>query len=302
MQRRSAQPLVDPKRCSRTGPFAAGCAIVGLQNLAMYALLFQLPYLLDLLYQWPDRSRSGHYMTAFMVSMMGASLVGGRVAEKAGVLGDVPVRIAARGGGLCAGFRCWRRARTRSTSSAALVLGGAGLGLANGPSQSAAIGERGSRDERPRLRRAVHLPLPRRRRRHLVACAACCRRRRLRLRLPTTTRRSSSLPSRWCSRPSPRRAFPRGARTPDGWPRRRCGTLFDPTCPRSRRRPRPGCSLEAPGRVAARRRQPLAVVEFCVLRAGRNGRCGAAAVPRDRVPRVRLCKAPVAHLDRAPAF
>jgi MFS family permease len=136
MQRRSAQPLVDPALFSNRA-FAAGCAIVGLQNLAMYALLFQLPYLLDLLYQ-AGPEESGHYMTAFMVSMMGASLAGGRVAEKAGVLGTCLC-----GSLLAAGGYAWLSMLAPGKDAlhvvGALVLGGAGLGLANGPSQSAAI-------------------------------------------------------------------------------------------------------------------------------------------------------------------
>ena len=50
----------------------------------MYALLFQLPYLLKLLYQWGPE-QSGHFMTAFMVSMMAASDSAGGLAEAIGV-------------------------------------------------------------------------------------------------------------------------------------------------------------------------------------------------------------------------
>jgi nitrate/nitrite transporter NarK len=135
-QGNSARPLIDLKLFSDRA-FSAGCAIVGLQNLAMYALLFQLPYLLKLLYEWGPE-QSGHYMTTFMVSMMAGSMLGGRMAEKAGV------RATCVAGALIAasGF-AWLSmlAPGKDTLHVALglVLGGSGLGLANGPSQSAAM-------------------------------------------------------------------------------------------------------------------------------------------------------------------
>ncbi len=56
--------------------------MVALQNLGMYALLFQLPYLLRLLYQW-GLQQSGPFMTVFMVSNMAASALGGLAAARA---------------------------------------------------------------------------------------------------------------------------------------------------------------------------------------------------------------------------
>jgi MFS family permease len=118
--------------------FAAGCAMVGLLNLGMYTLLFELPYLLQLLYQW-GADRSGTYMTGFMVSMMAGSALGGRVAEIIGPRG------ACLAGSLCsaAGFGVLSLLSPSSSGDlqaiSALVLAGAGLGLANGPSQSAAL-------------------------------------------------------------------------------------------------------------------------------------------------------------------
>jgi MFS family permease len=136
-ERRTPGPVVDLTLFARRS-FAAGCAMVGLQNLGMYALLFQLPYLLKLLYQWgPDHA--GPFMTSFMVAMMGASALGGRIAEKVGVKATCLAGSLMSLGGmlllsaLTAG-EDWHRIM------GALVLGGAGLGLANGPSQSAALG------------------------------------------------------------------------------------------------------------------------------------------------------------------
>jgi MFS family permease len=133
---RTPHPLMNLKLFSDRS-FAAGCAMVGLQNLGMYALLFQLPYLLKLLYQWGPE-RSGHFMTAFMVSMMAASVLGGRVAETVGVR-----TTCVTGSLISAAGLYWLSNLTPDENElhimAGLVLGGAGLGLANGPSQSAAM-------------------------------------------------------------------------------------------------------------------------------------------------------------------
>lgn len=117
--------------------FAAGCALVALQNLGMYALLFQLPYLLKLLYHWGPE-QSGHFMTAFMFSMMAASALGGRVAEAIGVRATCVAGSLISVAGLY-----WLSILTPAKHEmhivAGLVLGGVGLGLANGPAQSAAM-------------------------------------------------------------------------------------------------------------------------------------------------------------------
>jgi EmrB/QacA subfamily drug resistance transporter len=135
-QSKSPQPLIDLKLFADRS-FSAGCAIIALLNLSMYALLFQLPYLLKLLYQWGPE-QSGHYMTTFMVSMMAASLVGGRVAEKIGV------KITCVAGSLVAAAGlAWLSTLVPGEApwhvAVGLVLGGGGLGLTNGPSQSAAM-------------------------------------------------------------------------------------------------------------------------------------------------------------------
>ena len=117
--------------------FAAGCAIVALLNLGMYTLLFELPFLLQLLYQWGPE-RSGSLMTAFMASMMAGSALGGRLAEVIGT------RNACLSGSLLAAAGFGSLAFLSSEGGAppalvGLVLAGAGLGLANGPASAVAI-------------------------------------------------------------------------------------------------------------------------------------------------------------------
>jgi EmrB/QacA subfamily drug resistance transporter len=135
-EKKTPHPLMDLRLFSHRS-FAAGCAMVGLQNLGMYALLFQLPYLLKLLYQWGPE-RSGPYMTTFMVSMMAASMMGGRVAEKAGVRATCIAGSLISVGGLY-----WLSLLIPGEDGlriiGGLVLGGVGLGIANGPAQSAAM-------------------------------------------------------------------------------------------------------------------------------------------------------------------
>lgn len=119
-------------------PFVAGCAMVALQNLAMYALLFQLPFFLSLLYQW-RAERAGYFMTAFMVSMMAGSALGGRVAEAFGVRTTCVMGSLASMVGMY-GLSLAGAGSHEALVIAALVFGGGGLGLANGPTQSAALG------------------------------------------------------------------------------------------------------------------------------------------------------------------
>ena len=117
--------------------FLAGCAMVALLNLGMYTLLFELPFLLQLLYQWGP-GRSGQFMTVFMLSMMVGSAAGGRFAEFAGA------RAACLAGSLvsAAGVgSLWFLAPGSGelALAAGLLMAGAGVGLANGPSNSAAL-------------------------------------------------------------------------------------------------------------------------------------------------------------------
>ena len=136
-QRRASANLLGNLALFSQRSFAAGCAIVALLNLGMYTLLFELPYLLQALYQ-SGPERSGQFMTAFMASMMAGSALGGRTAELIGaraacasgsllaVAGFGSLALLAPGAGALPAIAC-------------LVAGGAGLGFANGPANAAAI-------------------------------------------------------------------------------------------------------------------------------------------------------------------
>jgi MFS family permease len=125
---RASDPVLDVRLFARA-PFAAGSAIVGLQNLAMYAMLFLLPFFLA------DRgaARTGRTLLLFTLSMVLAAPIGGRLSDAIGA------RIVAFAGAIL------------STAGAALfiaegellasvVLMGAGIGMSSAPAQASALG------------------------------------------------------------------------------------------------------------------------------------------------------------------
>ena len=117
--------------------FAAGAAVVGLQNLAMYALMFQIPFLFRLL---PGASgpQVGFAIMILAATMAITSPLGGWIAEWAGVR-----RVVFAGGLLGAlGMAALTRVGTSFSLvdvGARLLLVGLGLGLSTGPSQAAAL-------------------------------------------------------------------------------------------------------------------------------------------------------------------
>lgn len=131
--RRAADPLFDLS-LFRARPFIAGSSIVGLQNFAMYAVLFLVPFLLTRI------GRESGYVGAILLAMTGAMVVsspiGGRCSDAFG-----PVITATFGALLAAtGAVAFILGDMQATSLvASLVMLGAGLGLATSPSQAAAL-------------------------------------------------------------------------------------------------------------------------------------------------------------------
>ena len=120
----------------RSGGFAAGAAIIALQNLAMYALMFQIPFLFRAT-TGPDERQIGFAIMALAATMALSSPVGGWLAERVGVR-----RIAFAGGMLGAiGIAALTMLDAYSFSTVAgwVVLVGAGIGISTGPSQAAAL-------------------------------------------------------------------------------------------------------------------------------------------------------------------
>ncbi len=81
-ERRAANPVIDPALFRRRA-FAAGVSVIGLQNLAMYALLFELPIILGRAWR-ADPAESGRTLMWLTLAMVAGSLGGGRVAGKLG--------------------------------------------------------------------------------------------------------------------------------------------------------------------------------------------------------------------------
>jgi MFS family permease len=125
---RTDDPVLDVRLFTRA-PFAAGSSIVGLQNLAMYAMLFLLPFYLA------DRgaARTGRTLLLFTLSMVLASPIGGRLSDAVGA------RIVANAGALIAtaGAALFI---AQGELVASVILMGTGIGISTSPSQASALG------------------------------------------------------------------------------------------------------------------------------------------------------------------
>lgn len=134
---RVASPVVD-LRLFRSAAFRAGGLIVGLQNLAMYALLFQLPIFFSQV-RAIDAGEIGRTLLAMTLAMMVASMAGGRLSEKLGARLQVTLGSLLALAGLW-WFRDFNGIHTPLDVLPGLVLIGLGLGLSSAPSQAAAMG------------------------------------------------------------------------------------------------------------------------------------------------------------------
>ena len=128
---RAADPVLDV-RLFRHVPFAAGGAMVALQNLAMYSMLFLLPFFLAQGGGAP--SRTGGMLLFFTAAMVLASPIGGRLSDAIGA------RIVAFSGAIIAtsGAALFVIAGEASLIPTLIVMG-AGIGISGSPSQAAAL-------------------------------------------------------------------------------------------------------------------------------------------------------------------
>lgn len=129
-------PLID-LRLFRSSPFVIGGTIIGLHNLGMYALLFQLPFLLQQWYQL-DPGEIGQILLVMMIFMVFLAPVGGRMADRFGVRNTVLC-------GLCFSVVGMTMLLLTADSTElvwmliGLALVGGGIGMVTGPAQSAAL-------------------------------------------------------------------------------------------------------------------------------------------------------------------
>ncbi len=128
-ERRASDPVLDVRLFTRAA-FAAGSSIVALQNLAMYAMLFLLPFFLA--QRGAPPASTGRMLLLFTAGMVLASPIGGRLSDASGP------RIIAFAGAVIAtsGATLFVAGGSLLTS---LILMGVGIGVATSPSQAAAL-------------------------------------------------------------------------------------------------------------------------------------------------------------------
>jgi len=126
---RADDPVLDVRLFTRPA-FAAGSAIVGLQNLAMYAMLFLLPFFLASSGSGP--AAAGRKLLLFTLSMVVASPVGGRLSDAIGArtVGVAGALLATSGAALFV---------SSGELFASIILMGLGIGVSTGPSQASAL-------------------------------------------------------------------------------------------------------------------------------------------------------------------
>ena len=135
-ERRTPDPLID-LQLFRHIPFVIGGAVVGLQNLGMYALLFQLPFLLIGLYQL-DPVAIGQILLTMTIFMVLFSSIGGRMAELLGARTTVLSGLFISLIGMIM-LLATAGSATLWWMSISLAWVGGGIGMVMGPAQAAAL-------------------------------------------------------------------------------------------------------------------------------------------------------------------
>ena len=135
-ERRVEAPVMDLSLFTRRS-FAAGNTVVGLQNLAMYSLLFQLPIFFEQV-RGIASGTTGRALIGMMVAMVVFAPVGGRLTERLGarVVAFTGCLVSLAGAIMLADFS---KLASPRDALPGLILVGTGLGLATSPSQSAAM-------------------------------------------------------------------------------------------------------------------------------------------------------------------
>lgn len=123
---RASDPVLDVHLFTRPA-FAAGSAIVALQNLAMYAMLFLLPFFLA-----KNPADTGRVLLLFTAGMVVVAPFGGRLSDAIGA------RIVSLSGGLLAAAGAAMFVLGHDLV-ASLTMMGAGIGMATSPAQAAAM-------------------------------------------------------------------------------------------------------------------------------------------------------------------
>lgn len=133
---RVAAPVIDFALFKRAAFFAGGSTIA-LQNLAMYAMLFQLPIFFDKV-RGLEHGAIGPALLALTLAMVAASMIGGRLSERIGARAQVLAGSLLALGGLWF-LHDFGAVQTPADTVAGLLLMGIGIGLSSPPAQAAAM-------------------------------------------------------------------------------------------------------------------------------------------------------------------
>ena len=139
-ERRVAEPVID-FALFRNRVFVAGCSIVALHKLSMYALLFQLPIFFDRV-RGVGAAAVGVSLAGLMLAMVVLSPIGGRLSDVVGsrITAGVGSGLTLLGFLMVSDFGALR---TPGDAVVALVVMGAGIGLSTAPTQSSTMGAAG---------------------------------------------------------------------------------------------------------------------------------------------------------------
>lgn len=131
---RAADPVIDLRLFSRRA-FTAGTCIVGLQNFAMYALLFELPLVFSHVFD-ATPAQSGQTLLALTLTMVLGSTAGGHAATR---LGHRRAAMVGTSVALAGGCLLLLPLRSLSSCVPALLLLGLGLGLSTPAANAASM-------------------------------------------------------------------------------------------------------------------------------------------------------------------
>jgi MFS family permease len=142
-ERRVEEPVVDLSLFLQP-TFAAASAVMAMQNLAMYALLFQLPIFFEQ-HRGVESGTTGRIIIGMMIAMVVCSPLGGRLSEWVGsrATAFVGTLVSLAGLYLLSDFEALA---APGDALVGLVLMGGGLGLSSAPSQAAAMSAVGRSD------------------------------------------------------------------------------------------------------------------------------------------------------------
>jgi EmrB/QacA subfamily drug resistance transporter len=136
-ERRAADPVV-AFRLFKNVHFTAGTLVIALLNLVMYALLFEIPLVLDHAFGLGPE-QTGRMLVALMLAMVLTSLLAGRLTDRFGprLLGLVGVLTCLS----AVAMMRWASFDAPNDLRLPLLLLGVGLGLANPAAQAASLAD-----------------------------------------------------------------------------------------------------------------------------------------------------------------